>query len=130
MITSNDLQFWTSIEVSEEEVKRYYSSVLPFFLADGGEELSGDARTQALCYLIASRVTNRTGSSGKISESLGGYSYTRKSPQYSSYWMDLYHEVMAGILDASAVKHGDLLKRVDSQLVQFNWRYSHGIRRF
>jgi len=126
MVTSSDILFWTSLEVSEEDASRYFSSVLPLFLADGGNALSGDTRTQALCYLIASRIVNRNGTAGKISESLGGYSYTRKAPSSSSYWMDLYHEVMSGILHMSALLDDGPVKRVDTRVVQMNRRYRNG----
>jgi len=128
MVTAADIRFWTSLEVTEEDATRFSSSVFPEFVADGGSVLTGEQKNEALCYLIAAKLSNRNGSSGKISESLGGYSYSRKSPSSSSYWMDLYHEMMSR-LHASALSDERLDIRKDLEIVKMNWRYrEHGIK--
>jgi len=71
-------------------------------------------------------VCNRNGSSGKISESLGGYSYSRKSPSSSSYWMDLYHEMLERVHATSLLDERSTVRK-DLEMVKMNWRYrKHG----
>jgi len=128
MVSSADILFWTSFQVSEEDATRFSSAVLPEFVADGGNLLYGEQKTEALCYLIAAKISNRNGSSGKISESLGGYSYTRKSSSSSSYWMDLYHEMLDGV-HASALLDERSTVRKDFEMVKMNRRFQkHGIK--
>jgi len=125
MVSASDIRFWTSLEVTEEDASRFSSAVLPVFLADGGEVLIEAVKTEAMCYLIAAAISNRSMSSGKVSESLGGYSYTRKSPASSSYWMDLYHELMSSLQvnDDSAP-----IVRTDLEMMEMNRRFSHGVK--
>jgi len=128
MISAADILFWTSFKVSEEDANRFSSAVFSEFNADGGNLLQGEQKTEALCYLIAAKVCNRNESSGKISESLGGYAYSRKSPSSSSYWMDLYHEMLERV-HASALLDERFTVRKDLEMVKMNRRFRvHGIK--
>jgi len=118
--------FWTKLEVSEEDATRYTDAVMPEFQAAGGASLPLTTQTQAMCYLIASKIDNANGSSGKTSESLGGYSYTRMTSTNSSRWLDLYYEVLKAITRTVELANGGLVQRVDLNVVQMNRRYGHG----
>lgn len=127
MVTSSDMQFWCALSVTEEDAARYTAAVAPEFAADGGNHLSGEMQTEALCYLIAAKIAARDSRFGLQSESLGGYSYTKRSSQSSSVWMDLYHELIDGFVNISSSE--GLVTRNDIDLIRLNRRYSDG-RRF
>jgi len=126
MVTSADMQFWTKLEVSEEDATRYTEAVFAEFQAAGGESLPQATQTQAMCYLIASKIDNANGNSGKQSESLGGYSYSRMASTNTSRWLDLYYEVLKAITKGVEYAHGGLVQRVDLNVVQMNRRYGNG----
>lgn len=119
MVTSSDLKFWCGLDVSEEDAARYTAAVVPEFAADGGASLPPELQTEALCYLTAAKIANKDAASGLQSESLGSYSYTRKSSASSSRWLDLYREMLSRV---SAVS-GSLVRRADADIVRMNWRY-------
>ena len=121
------MQFWCALSVTEEDAARYTAAVAPEFAADGGNHLSGEMQTEALCYLIAAKIATRDSRFGLQSESLGGYSYTKRSSQSSSVWMDLYHELIDGFVNISF--NEGLVSRNDIDLIRLNRRYSDG-RRF
>ncbi|HJJ32713.1 MAG TPA: hypothetical protein O0X25_04075 [Methanocorpusculum sp.] len=127
MVTSSDLKFWCALDVPEEDAARYTAAVAPEFAADGGNLLAGEMQTEALCYLIAAKIAIKDSRYGLQSESLGGYSYTRKSSDSSSHWLDIYHELISSL---SQVNSGDgVVVRKDTDLIRLNRRYGHD-RRF
>ena len=121
MVTSSDLKFWCGLDVSEEDAAGYTAAVACEFAADGGLALPPELQTEALCYLTAAKIANKDTAADLQSESLGGYSYTRKSSASSSRWLDLYRELLARL---SAVPAG-LVKRADVNMVQMNRRYGN-----
>lgn len=126
MITSDDMLFWTKIELSETDVIRYEEAVLPEFQSLGGTSLPLATQKQALCYLIASKILNSQDGGFKTSESLGGYSYSRNASTYSNRWLDLFYEVLKSVGRGIEYAHGGLVERTDLNVVQLNRRYGNG----
>lgn len=122
MVSSDDMIFWTGLTVSEDDVTKYTNAVIPQFMADGGNMLPDAVKTESLCYLIASKIDNKT-NNGLTSEHLGSYSYTRKSTVTSSKWLDLYRELLSTYTKLSVPRNSAGVTRCDVSVFHLNRRY-------
>lgn len=123
MVSCDDIKFWTGFVVSEEDAVRYTSVAKRHLEADGGNNLAEEIKTEAMCYFIASRIDNSTPGGEKASESIGGYSYSKKSSISTSRWLDLYNEIVKTACDVafnSSAMRGT--KRVDRHVMRLNRR--------
>ena len=127
MASAADILFWTGLTVAEEDADRLTAAASAELAADGGAVLFGEQKTEALCCLIAAKLCARSGTGDKISESLGGYSYSRKAPSSTSVWMDRYRELLSSAADSAS--SGRLSERVDRRILELNRRYGND-RRF
>lgn len=124
MVSCDDIKFWTGLIVSEEDAVRYTAVAKRHLEADGGNSLAEEVRTEAMCYFIASRIDNSSPSGEKASESIGGYSYSKKSSVSTSRWLDLYHETLEVALSTAfgQLPHGNT-ERVDKHVFHLNRRF-------
>lgn len=124
MVSAADIAFYTGFTVDDADAIRYTEIADQHLRADGGALLTGEIRVEALCYFIASRIANKT-ESGIASESIGGYSYSRKTSVSSSYWLDLYRELLASTAASAGIGStgsagSSGVKRADEHLINLN----------
>lgn len=130
MITPADMLRWTGLTVSEEDCAVFGSVAEARLAADGGSALPQAVKTMLMCYLVASFNTVQTGNTFAQSESIGGYSYTKRSSSSTSNWIDLYWENLksykAAASSAAGGKGGIVRHSVDESMVRMNRTYGGG----
>lgn len=128
MVTASDIKFWTGLIVSEADAEIYTQVAEQHLALDGGADLPSQIRTEALCYFIASRISNTKQEGNLLSESIAGYSYSKKSTASTSgYWYDLYRELLTqsgvGLGGSSNYNRGKSCGRVDKNVMHIQRRY-------
>ncbi|HJJ36453.1 MAG TPA: hypothetical protein O0X27_04680 [Methanocorpusculum sp.] len=121
MATPADVLRWTGLEISPADCTFFDAAAETQLDADGGMAIAGTMRTQLICYLIASRIACRGPSAQKQSETLGDYSYSRRSSTGSSVWYDWYRELLDSLTAADGMPtetNGGIVERtVDTDLI-------------
>lgn len=128
MLTPADIRFWTDIEVSEEECRRFSAVAETRLNADGGYALLGELRVQLLSYLVAALVVGKQSPDRKTSERIGDYSYTLQvSSGNSNGWYDVYQELLNALIvesGAPSSSNGGIVEHtVDWDMIQLNREY-------
>ncbi|HJJ36815.1 MAG TPA: hypothetical protein O0X27_06550 [Methanocorpusculum sp.] len=126
-ISPADVLLWTNVAVSIHQLDAFGPAAEAKLDADGGHDIAGPSRTQLLAYLVAGYMTTvEQRGGGNQSETLGNYSYTRKSSAGTSVWIDLYQETLKPLIAAagSSARSGTpLVDRVDVDVLQLNRQF-------
>jgi len=122
-ITPADVLLWTNVTVSQTQLDAFGPAAEAKLNADGGSAISGAPRTQLLSYLVAGYATTALGGSGKQSETIGNYSYTRQSAKTTSVWTDLYKEKLSALIASAGqviVTGSPLVEHIDKDIFKLN----------
>lgn len=76
---------------------------------DPNSTLSTDESNRAQALYVCHLIAQRQGLVGKVSESIGKYSYSKKLASGLTTWLDAYHEYMDTILSGGKITAEDLL---------------------
>ncbi|HJJ36352.1 MAG TPA: hypothetical protein O0X27_04140 [Methanocorpusculum sp.] len=124
MITPDDLWFWTEYRVPADECARLSKSAEAKLAADGGYCLDDVLQVQLECYLAAGMLESRAGDCRKQSESIGSYSYSKKSTEHTNGWYDSYYELLdlfiARAASPSSTNGGIVHRSADEHIIHLN----------
>lgn len=131
MVTPADVLRWTGITISQDDCDAFIPAAEARLNADSGNEIPNAIKTALICYLIASYKTTSEDNSFAASESIGGYSYSKKSSSSTSVWIDLYNETLSPFKSSagreSMSNGGGLVEHsADKNCVRMNRMYDGG----
>jgi len=130
MVTAADIKFWTRLIVSDEDATRFSQAAEARLKVDGGKSITGELRTQLLCYLIGDMVAATTGEGTSTSETIGGYSYSTSSTSTTkTTWLEKYtalRKAVAGAAGTPTEDNGGIVTREDTDMMQLSRKYTSG----
>lgn len=129
MVTASDITFWTRLVVSDADALRFSEAAEARLAADGGRGITGEVRTQLLCYLIGDMVAASTGEGTSSSETIGGYSYSTSSTSTkNNNWLEKYTALLSAVTNGAgrptSTNGGIVFRESDARMIELSRRYA------